>query len=434
MTAVQTAIDRLIQAYDLGIVIATTDIDSIAAGALTSVKWLRNANWGSGQFQGTGDIIHRPGSATAADNVRYASTLTASTGVLAPDANWADTTLGTEYIRLIRHGLHPQWILDSLNRALETISFQNQIYPSLAADADMQSTATSSYTEADADGGPATTFTKESTLVFTGIRSGKVVGGATGGYIRQRFNVERGEQLFVASPMLWASGTACGLYIYDVTNSAYIGTATSNADTTWQYHRRLESAAATTKQVEVRWLGEGTDTFYVDGAWVYRTKNGRLNLPSSVNESFEFEHLTCAYFPAGNYTSSNVYSADAIQVEEIPSADYSANFLPPEANPSFVQFHLSGMRWLQHPLILQGRRKYSDLITVAAETDATGAEVDLWVAATAKDLFETHGTQIPNAAILAARGEERLKGTARRNTLEGPARRQRSWVMPRVRN
>lgn len=136
MPSIASVFNRIILKYNLGLLLENGDIDALAAGTITSAKWLANSNWGSGHFQGLETIVHRPGSATAADNIRYATSVT-SAGVLSVDRNYSDTTLGSEYARLLFHGLHAQWVYDAINRGLRRAHFQNQIYVSLAADADM---------------------------------------------------------------------------------------------------------------------------------------------------------------------------------------------------------------------------------------------------------------------------------------------------------
>lgn len=434
MTTIQAIFDRVVEKYGLGKVIANGDIDALVAGSFTSVKWLRNGNWGTNQFRSKSSLIQRPGAATAADEIRYAADLTNSSGLMAVDANWADTTLGTEYLRILDYGLHPQEVYDAIERGLRRIHFQNQVYASLAADADMQSSATTSWTESDADAGPATTFTKETTASFiaSGVRAGKIVNGAAGGYIRQRFSVIEGERIYAAAPILWASGTAAGLALRDVTNSAAIGTATSSAHLPYMFHERLETVPSDCKQVEVRLIGEGTDTFYVDGLHFQRESQSRLFLPSTINEAFEFEALTFARYPKN--IDTNLYDAASIQVEEIPRSEFSANFLPPEANPSFIQFHNWG-KWFGKPLILQGRRPYADLLADATdETETVAADLELACAAAALELFEMLGHRLPQGREWAARAELDYKAHGARQTVEGPARRQPEYVMPRFSN
>ena len=415
----------MVQKYGLGLVLANGDIDSVAAGALTSVKWLRNANWGPGHFQGMNALIDRPGAASAADFVRYASTLTPSTGVLAPDANWADTTLGTEYMRILYHGLHPQHVMDAAQRGLRRCSFQNQIYVSLAADADMQSTGVTDWVESDVDGGPATGFTKITTAanVFTGIRAGRLLNTAANGYVRQRFNVRQSSTIFVATVVRADVGTF-SLTLWDVTNDEEIGTAITTEEETWQYVWRQEPIPATCEILEVRLQGVGaTDDIYLDGLWVHNPNSLRINLPSTIDKAFEFEALSYARFSEG--TANGVADAASIRTVEVPRSAFTPNFLAAEANPSFIQFHERG--WLGHPLILQGRRPHSDLITLAAETDDVDIDLELWAAATALELFEVK-SDIPDAFALAARAERDFAAYRLNRATEGPAERQEPYA------
>ena len=109
----------------------------------------------------------------------------------------------------------------------------------------------------------------------------------------------------------------------------------------------------------------------------------------------------------------------------MPRSAFTPNFLAAEANPSFIQFHERG--WLGHPLILQGRRPHSDLITLAAETDDVDIDLELWAAATALELFEVK-SDIPDAFALAARAERDFNAYRLNRATEGPAERQEPYV------
>src|SRR3990167_4662443 len=193
----------LLQRAGIGQYIPNAEIGAIAAGTITSVAHFRRGRFGVDDYRNTQTTLWRPGNATGiADDYRDAGSLAPSTGILNNDANWADTTLGTEDFYLVRDGIHPLWIIDAMNLALRQVYFQNEDWLSLAADPGFQSTATSSYVESDADGGAATTFSKISTAdsfnVYPSfIASGRILNAAANGYIRQRFKVRRGEGVAV---------------------------------------------------------------------------------------------------------------------------------------------------------------------------------------------------------------------------------------------
>src|SRR3990167_6632729 len=131
-----TILQLFLQRSGIGEYIPNADVGSLAASALTSVKWFRNANHDSNYYRSKKAMIWRPGNATGvADDIRAAGDLTASTGILAPDAAWADTTLGTEDFYLLYHDLRYSWIIDAMNLALRDVYFVNEEPLSLAADA-----------------------------------------------------------------------------------------------------------------------------------------------------------------------------------------------------------------------------------------------------------------------------------------------------------
>src|SRR3990167_5120105 len=288
----------------IGLVLANAEIGSLSASALVSVLHLRGKNdWSTGSLRGLSAGIFRPGNATGvADYWRWCGDLTVSTGSVAPDANWADSTLGTENVYIMYYGITAVDFRDALNRAMLRCYFDN-VEPlstkpagTVVADAGFQSTATSSYVEADVDGGPATTFTKVTTTnsenVFWGLGAGRIVNAATGGYIRQRYSVTEGEQITVFNLTRLDVGTNSELVLYDVSNSAAIGTTVEHDQESWQIMKRQEAVPSTCKILEVRDGGEGaSDDIYINGVWVYKNRALRMILDTTWETEFNMPSL-----------------------------------------------------------------------------------------------------------------------------------------------
>lgn len=94
--------------------------EAFAAGSVTQTDYLRNTNWGVNHFRNLHAGIHRPDSATAADNWRWAGDLTTSTGLLAhTGANYADTTVTSETVNIIYYGVRWEDIDDAISRVLD---------------------------------------------------------------------------------------------------------------------------------------------------------------------------------------------------------------------------------------------------------------------------------------------------------------------------
>ena len=432
----------------LGQKIPNADIGSIAAGAIVSVAHLRRGRYGADEYRNRQTTIHRPGNATGiADDYRDAGTLTPSTGSLAPDANWADTTLGTEDVYFFERGIHPLWYIDAANLALRQNYFQNEDWLSLAADPGFQSTATSSYVESDADAGPATTFSKITTAdsynVFPPfIDSGRILNAAANGYIRQRFKVTRGGEVAVwwfARADVGASGAGMSLVLYDLTNSALLGTAISSSEESWQaLHRResVVSGSAGTEDLEVRLQGIGaSDDLYPNGLIVYRTEDNRIVLGTT----WENRHLapTLSYVTFGRSTAADVEAAFSMQRHLIPADAYRFISTRPGANPYVIEWvrdhPFYGRRW-DHPILINGRRAHSDVDGPFTRlmTETTSADRDLIEATTRVNLFSDERVQIPNKAALLAQAEDDAKQYSQQFRYEEAAR--PGWTMSRMPN
>lgn len=426
--------NRIIQVLGIGIVIPNADIDSIAAAALTSVKWLRNGRWATDQFAGLNAIIHRPGAATAADFIRYAADLNKTTGALAPDANWADTTLGTESVNLIYYGIHPQMIDDAINRALEDLYFRNEVALSMFDDGDMQTSVTSSYT-----GASGATLSKVTTARRTpfGIRSLRVQSDSANDYAQSGTLAGlQGSEVFIWAIASVDVGGDAVLIPYDVTNSANINTDAQHSEEAPQYMWWQGLIPATCKEFAVRLNGEGaSDDIYWNQLGGYRLNDNRIFLPSTFDERLKVEALTVAEFRAG----SNTGIADALSIKptEIPKEEYDFLFSPVQANPYAVQFHNDNWGGYKgKPIFIQGRRPYSDMGALTTEASTTEAPLDLVVAKAITELLEPLDmrARVPNGDKYYGEAMERLSKEDAIRASEGPARRHPDFHMARAGN
>ena len=429
LTVVQHAVER----GGLGLYLPNADIGSLAAGNIVSVKWFRDGNFATNTFRSNGAHIWRPENATGvADDWRSAGDLTASSGTLANDANWADTTLTDEDIIVLFHHNHYDWLIAAMNRSLRRAFFQTQEplskKPSAAvlADAGFQKSATTQWTESDVDGGPATGFTKVATQnsenVFAGmIRAGRVLNTETNGYIRQRFSVSSNSQLNAFSLTRLGSGTSVDLVLWDVTNNVQIGTAVEHAQEAWQFMRRNEAVPATCKIVEIRHRGEGaTADFYINGSWFYESQGRRIILDTEWDTSFKTPKLM--YTEMGRSTASNVYDAQSLDLRPVPVDDYNATWNRTAANPGSIQFHTD--EWFQYPLWIDGRRAHSDVDGPFTRvlTETTSADLDLFVWMTLEEFFMDSRVKHPEKDRMLAVARSNVMGLAPQFPFESAAR------------
>jgi hypothetical protein len=422
-----------------GTVLLNAEITSLSTTVLTSVLHFRNGNYHTNTFRDKQAFFYWPANSAAVvgDYVRSCGDLNASTGAITLDTALSAATLGSTDVYILDNGLHPSYFRDALNVAMRRTYFENMEPLSLAADAGFQSTATSSYTESDADAGPATTLTKVTTAdsdnVFTGIASGRVLNAATDGYIRQRFNVTPGKQVYVACLARADVGT-CSLTLYDVTNSAEIGSPVQHTGENWGYLWRTATVPSTCEVLEVRLQGEESNAdIYYSGLWVSRIGDRRVKLSTTWDTAFKIPALVCAKF--GQNVGNGVEDAFSIDYHEIPRTDYDFLFERPGANPYALQWHTD--QWMGKPVYIQGRRAYGDLTTFTlALSETTACDLDLITAATLTALFEDErvAAKQPNADQRAAMARRDLSGQAAIHQTTGPALRRERISIPRLGN
>ena len=434
-----------LQRRGVGLYLANSQIGSISATSVVSVFHYRNLNWGTNQLRSIGAAFSRPSNATGiADDYRPCGDLTSSTGSVAVDTQ-ADTTLGTEDYYQLNHGIHPQVILDAMNLALRQLYLQNEDWLSLAADPGFQSTGTTSYVESDADGGPATTFSKITTAdsfnVYPGfIASGRILNAAANGYIRQRFKITRGKQIAVwwlARADVGASGAGMSLVLYDLTNSALLGTAINSDEENWQVLHRLEnvtSGAAGTEDLEVRLQAIGTiDDLYNNGLIVYRPDDAEITLSTT----WENRNIAPAlsYVTFGANTADGVEQAFSLQRHPIDREAYQLVSSRPGANPFKLAWNINhpfySQRW-RYPILIQGRRAHSDVDGPFTRvlTETTSCDRDLFEARMAVNVFANEHVRVPNQDKLLAKAVSDLNDLDLQFPLELPLKDHNSFRNP----
>lgn len=429
MPTLATMVQQLIRKRGLGFTILNADIGALAAGSFTSVLWARNGNAATNDFRSQGYVVWRPASASPpADTVRYAADLAKDTGVVSVDVNWADTTLGSEDIYMLRK-IHPRYIIDAAMLALGKAYFPNVEPLSLKpvgttlADAGFQSVATTSYITI------TSTFTKHTTAnsshVLRGIASGKVVNSGANGGIYQQYEISEDDQVVVHVASKLDTGTAAVLSLFDATGGVTIGANVTHSEKRWQYMRRVETNPG--KLLDVRLLGSGaSDETYWNAIHVMPQSTRRMFLDTKWDTAWKMPAIV--YADLRQSTGDGVYDAFASDLTEVPAECYSFDMERPGANPYAVQFHLGIEKYLDKPLFIQGRRAYSDITTSLSISDLTTSvsiDLDLWEAQTAVELLSMDDVAkvVPDAGQRLAKALEDRNEAARQGMIDGPAKR-----------
>lgn len=422
-------IARVIRNGGLGIYLPEADY-SIGATSITSVKWFANEFYSTNEFRDRKSNLIRPGAASSpADLIRPMGDLVNTTGVVTV-RTMADTTKTGEDVFTLDYNIHPQFLLDALNRAMTRCYFSNLEPLSLAADAGFQSTSTTIWTAS------STTFTKVTTAdsfnVFTGIGSGRTA--TADGYITQTVPVHPNEQIYAGALARADAGTA-SLVLFDVTNSAAINStnAPSHTGENWGYLWRRETVPATCETVGLRLTVGDTGDVYWNGAWFYRLRDNLVRLDTKWDTAFKVPSL--AYMDFSANVSTGVQAAFSRNLREVPRHVYDFQMEAPGANPYAIQFHEEG--WLNHPLYIQGRRAYSDLTTFTlALSETTACDLDLIEAMTRVELFSDPAVRqrVPQVQERLVAAEKAMQAASKQFVAEGPAERNHQRVRQRAFN
>lgn len=394
MTTLGTMVDQLIRKAGVGIKVQNGAITALAVGSFTSPTYFLNGQYSNNSF--LGHVIFRPGNATGqADYIRHVASITPSSGLVANDSNWSDSTLGTEDIYVLPPWLHPQRLIEASNFALEKLYTAN-IEPMSTkpvstglSDAGFQSSSTSFYTAS------GTTFSKHTTAnserVFQGLGSGRTLNA---GYIMQQFAATEGEPMYVYAAVSVATGTAT-LIVRDATNSTAIGDTVSTSERAWMWLMKRETVptdgSSQTVLTEVRLGVSGTtDDAYWGAQNVLFPNQSFLHLDTKWDSEYKATRLVAANL-RGVSTSTNTYQARAGDYITIPQADYSLHMERAGPNPTTIRWHNDAQRhWYQYPIFIDGRRNYADFttaLTLASWTTDVPIDKDLWEAWTRAELF-----------------------------------------------
>jgi hypothetical protein len=372
---------RALRELDLGLVIPNAKFDSAASTSITSADVMRNSRWSLAHFSQRETVIFRPGSATAADNVRYAGNLTNTTGALAhTGANYSDTTVTSEIPELWYDGVRPDLeVLDAINRALEFVHFSTFIPISHGGDLDYDMSASTDTNWTDVL--TPTTSAKATTARRTpyGLRSYNLINNAANeGTQSATLPIVPARSVKGFAIASCNVGTA-SFRFYDVTNSASTGweaAVTHSEENPMLMVQEWQAAPSTCREMAAQLLGT-TDTsdIFWNGLWVYRQDNMRVNLPSFINEGFKAPSI---FQGRPRFSvASHVYDAQSLDMIELhENKDYQ--FLydhHPDANPYAIM--VNGPEAYDWPLFVEARLPYSHMGTLSAEADTTTCPLHL---------------------------------------------------------
>lgn len=294
------------------------------------------------------------------------------------DASAGKFTLDAEFTVAVTAGdkveihtvTHPTLIHQAIDRALRKMLYPTLAVPSLTADADMEASGTTSWTD---DG--SITLAKDTTAanVFRGTQS--LSGTDSGGgdeYGYQSFNVVEGDTYYVSAVCRTsAAATQCKLQAYDATSSAEIESETHD-ETAWQVLGFEFTIPTSCKSLQIRLITvTASGVTYWDHVQLLQRRQRRYALPSWVTEIWQVGRTV--YQSEGTELVSYGTMPDEkppTRWEHVrPKKEGPTVYIAPD--PPFNN---------NTPVYVECLRSYAAL---SADTSTTDADLD-WVAAKAK--------------------------------------------------
>lgn len=414
---------RMLQRYGLGKIIENTGL-SFGTTYVQSTRHFTDDYLPTGYYRGKRAIIWRPDAATAAqaDHFRRAGDYSASTNRLTiVGANYTDTTATSEEVELWYNDLQPdKEILEAIQNAQAYLGARILLPLTIVANGGFF-LGTTNFT-----GSSATLDVADA--VMQGRTALEVTNsGANGAGYSDAFGVTPGATLHAWAIGLGDTGTNRVVY-EDVTNSnATVGEAQTftakRANVAYQqltvpddcYQMRVGLGGVASNAV-TRW----------DQVYINHEKDGRLFLPSAIQEAWEFEAL--CYQAFDHQIDDGIYDALSVRIQEVPQADYTVSDLPGDSHTPIVQLH--NRSWLKYPLVIQARLRDSTIDTLTADTDVTGQPLAMLAARATMMLIEAWGEKIPNGGSIHELALAELNALAARRVANGPAKRKAGFSYP----
>jgi hypothetical protein len=377
MPTLKVARRALLQRHqeDLGII---RPITALATGSVT-VGSLANTNLPDTKYRNT--ILGRFDAASAADNIRYAGLLTASTGLIAhTGSNYSDTTATDEQLEIwydpdIRPDVD---ILNVFSEALDELRVLCHVPLGHGPDDyDMQANNTTSWPDTS-----NVTMTAQTTAaqVLRGARSKNSAFSAAGYSQSTLVRVHPSGQVFFWG--IWKADV--GTISLDLRNAA--GTQIDVIDytgETWALGQKLVSAGSSDEEVRLRLAGSAASDEGDHQAAVIVIPERRLFiLPSWIGDKHMVIGLSVAR-STGPTLGNDLTLAEGLEYASLrPNIDY--RFYRPYADANPYQVEILNPYYMTQPLFIDVACPYSEpygvSVAFSAESDTTDCPLDLLIA------------------------------------------------------
>lgn len=420
---------RILERGDFGFVIPNTFLDSITSTGIVSQRFFNDTNKGANDYSSVPAGIYRPQADNDADKWRWAGELKPKDSILeiAGDS-YSDLDPTDEYIELWYYGLQPDIdVLNAIQNAQEKVGTRLLLPLTLVPNGGFYA-GTSGWTgngSATPGVGPA---------ILQGRQSGRVTNtGPNGLMYSDPFPVTSGAQLYVAALGVGDLGTnvtrdSTALFVAEnVTagNSAFYNQTFTSKRPALPWKQPTVPSGCKEMRIGLGGVEADAVTRW-DSVFVYQTQDGRLFLPSGIQEAWEFEALTYMRFSRSLQTSGDVYDAMSVVVDEVPRADYQVSDLPADEHTPIIQFNSWNIarHWMYYPLTIQARPRDSSFNGgLQNEDDITAQPLDMLASAAIIELLDAVSTRIPGSEAVYRSAWEKYNAAVSRRGANGPAKR-----------
>lgn len=370
--------------------------------------------------------IFRPG-LTGADRIKPAGDLASATGVLDQlGSSWVNTA-DTNFELL---ALHPDVLHNLVNDALELelTDWESVLTPGPALqlqDADMESSDTwGTVTDTSVSNIGTNAKNTDAAEVWSGQRSSRWITNAAGGYAQSSLLRVRSSTTLTYWAVLKADGGTARLRLVDQDGTSIDSITTTEEQ--WTFLRRTVTVGSGVEGVRLRFIGDANlDEIDVDLFGIQPYGERIYRLPSWADERFKIAALAFLTFTDG-LSGSDTWNANSRRVNRMTEGvDWRYINNPQAANTLLIE--ILNRDALQHPLVVIGKRPWSDFQTLTLDTDSTNCTLHVIVRRIKFLLGVRYPERFPGLAREALQ-EVRASEAARRTQRPEPP----NWTLRRV--
>lgn len=348
--------------------------DGVTTTTLTDAFTFKDTTLGQNHYRGY--YLYRP-DVSGDDRIKKILSVNPSTGTATiAGSNYSDVSDTNFELMAI---MHPDELNACIQRAQTRMYFEYQTPHTgvlAALDGDMEASTTSNWTNVG-----LATMAKDTTAgnVLSGFRSMHTLANSTNDYMKTAANLNPySATAFYASTCVRVVSGTVSLIIYDITNSAAIGTAVTSTVPGFVHLWCTGQIPTTCQEVSIRANSvTSTAEAYWNHITFYPTDRFNYPMPSWVDEPWKFLKLREARYQKSLNSQTNGGYDDAYSRQMNDWLQPSMFSLDPfhlDANP----YQLQLMKPVpSNELWIEGKRPFSDIEPLGGESSTTLAPTRL---------------------------------------------------------